>query len=83
MGMTFLVLVDAQTKWMDIHMVPSVTTQVTVDRMRSSFATVNLPGVLVTVLETRFDTFVQHPKNQLLMAWQSRLFRHSSRDSKS
>lgn len=44
----FLVVTDAQSKWMDIHMVSSTTTQVMVNRMRSTFATLGLPEVLVT-----------------------------------
>ena len=54
MGKMFIVLVDAHTKWMDIHMISSATTQVTVDR--SSFATVGLPEVLVTDNGTPFTS---------------------------
>lgn len=72
MGKMFLVLV---CKWMDIHKVASATTQVTIERMRSTSATLGLPEVLVTIIAhllqvptlsisvpaMESDTFVQHP----------------------
>ena len=48
MGHMFLLLVDAHTKWMDVHIVSSATSQSTIEKMRNSFATLGLPEMLVT-----------------------------------
>lgn len=48
MGQMFLLLVDAHTKWMDIHNVSSATFQATIEKMRKTFATLGLPEMLVT-----------------------------------
>ena len=48
MGQMFLVLIDAHTKWMDVHIVSSATSQSTVEKMRKTFATLGLPEMLVT-----------------------------------
>ena len=48
MGQMFLLLVDAHTKWMDIHIVPSATSQLTIEKMKKTFATLELPEMLVT-----------------------------------
>ena len=50
MGHMFLLLVDAHTKWMDIHIVSSATSQSTIEKMRNTFATLGLPEMLVTVV---------------------------------
>ena len=47
MGQMFLLLVDIHTKWMDVHIVPSVTSQSTIEKMRKTFATLGLPEMLV------------------------------------
>ena len=47
MGHMFLLLVDAHTKWMDVHIVSSATSQSTIEKMRNSFATLGLPEMLV------------------------------------
>lgn len=56
MGKMFLVLVDAHSKWMISTWFPSATTQVTIDRLRSTFATLGLPEVLVTDKGTSFTS---------------------------
>ena len=48
MGAMFLILVDAHSKWLDIHIVNSATSLATIEKMRSTFATHGLPEVLVT-----------------------------------
>ena len=48
MGHMFLLLVDAHTTWMDIHIVSSATSQSTIETMRNTFATLGLPEMLVT-----------------------------------
>ena len=48
LGKMFLVLVDAHTKWIDVHMTDSSTSQTTIEKMRTTFATFGLPELLVT-----------------------------------
>ena len=48
MGHMFLILVDAHSKWMEIHLTKSATLFVTNEKMRSTFATFGLPEQLVT-----------------------------------
>jgi hypothetical protein len=43
-----LVLVDAHSKWLDVHVVPNSTTATTIQRLRQSFATHGLPDLLVS-----------------------------------
>ena len=47
MGKMFLILVDAHSKWLDIHIVNSATSSSTIKKMRSTFATHGLPEMLV------------------------------------
>ena len=47
-GKMFLVIVDAHSKWMEIHITSSITTTATVELLRKSFATLGLPEVLVS-----------------------------------
>ena len=48
LGHMFLILIDAHSKWMEVHMTRSSTSLVTIEKMRSSFATLGLPEQLVT-----------------------------------
>lgn len=49
MGGYFLVIVDARTKWMDVHFTGKhCTTAVTVEKLRESFATHGLPDTVVS-----------------------------------
>ena len=55
MGGFFLVVVDARTKWMDIHYTGgNTTTAVTVEKLRESFATHGFPDSVVTDNGTYF-----------------------------
>jgi len=56
LGRMFLILVDAYSKWVDVHMVHSSTSQLTIEKMRTSFATFNLPQTLVTDNGTQFTS---------------------------
>ena len=56
MGKMFLILIDAHSKWLDVHMVTSAMSQVTIDKLRSTFATLGLPEVLVTDNGTTFTS---------------------------
>ncbi|PAA73574.1 hypothetical protein BOX15_Mlig008794g1 [Macrostomum lignano] len=47
-GKMLLVVVDAHSKWLDVHVVTSATSAVTIQKLRSSFATHGLPDVLVS-----------------------------------
>eukprot|EP00731_Ephydatia_muelleri_P039210 Em1216g2a len=44
----FLLVIDAHSKWLDVHCVQSATSAVTIDKLRSSFATHGIPSTLVT-----------------------------------
>ena len=48
LGHMFLILIGAHSKWMEIHMTKSSRSLVTIERMRSTFATLGLPEQLVT-----------------------------------
>ena len=64
MGHVFLLLVNAHTKWMDIHTVSSAISQSTIEKMRNTFATLGLPEMLVTdnssvFMSSKFTDFVK------------------------
>ena len=61
----FLVLVDANTKWVDIHVVNSSSAEVTIEKIRATFATLGLPQILVTDNGPQFTSvqFAQFTKN--------------------
>ena len=48
MGKMFLLTIDAHSKWMDIHCVKSATSSLTIDTMKSTFASHSLPEILVS-----------------------------------
>ena len=48
MGKMFLIAVDAHSKWMEVEIVNSATTQATIEHLRASFARFGLPEVVVT-----------------------------------
>ena len=56
MGKMFLIAVDAHSKWMEVEMVDSATTQATVEHLRSMFARFGLPKVLVSDNGTCFTS---------------------------
>ena len=43
-----LIIVDAYTKWIDVHITNSTSTQVTVEKLRKSFADHGLPQTVVS-----------------------------------
>ena len=43
LGRMFLILVDANTKWVEIHVVNSTSAEITIKEMRATFATLGLP----------------------------------------
>ena len=54
LGRMLPILVDAHSKWIDIHITNSATSLVTIEKMRSTFAMLGLPEVLVTDNGTAF-----------------------------
>ena len=48
MGHMFLLVVDARTKWLEVHPMKLATSQTTMELLRLSFATHGLPETLVT-----------------------------------
>ena len=54
LGRMFLILVDAHTKWIGIHITNSPTSLVTIKKMQSTFVMLGLPEVLVTDNGTAF-----------------------------
>ena len=48
LGHMVLILIDAHSKWMEVHMTKLSTSLVTIEKMRSTFATLGLPEQLVT-----------------------------------
>ena len=47
-GKLFLLLVDAHSKWMEVHIVPSTSAEATIAKLRNIFATFGLPEQLVS-----------------------------------
>ena len=56
LGRMFLILVDAHSKWIEVHPVAAATSQITIEKMRSTFATFGLPDLLVTDNGTVFTS---------------------------
>ena len=48
MGKMFLILIDAHSKWMNVHTVPSATPHSTISVLRTIFASHGLPEILVS-----------------------------------
>ena len=44
----YLILVDAHSKWIEVHITTSVTSASTIGKMISTFATFGIPEILVT-----------------------------------
>ena len=63
-GKMVLIMVDAHSKWLEALVVNSATSQTTIEKLRSVFATHELPEVLVSdngsvFTSTEFDEFVR------------------------
>ena len=56
MGKTFLVLIDAHSKWMDVHSVSSATSHSTISVLRTICASHGLPEILVSDNGTAFTS---------------------------
>ena len=85
----FLVVEDAHSKWLDVHMTSSTTTSATLELLRRSFATLGMPEVVVSDNAANFtsDEFSCFMKKMALsistlcliilplMVWQRKLSR--------
>eukprot|EP00731_Ephydatia_muelleri_P001678 Em0001g1678a len=63
-GKMFLLLVDAHSKWLEVHMMDSSTSAATIEKMKLSFACHGLPVLLVTdngsnFTSQEFETFLK------------------------
>ncbi len=47
-GKMFLIMSDAHSKWLEVHMTTTTTSAVTIDLVRKSFASLGLPEVIVS-----------------------------------
>lgn len=65
MGQYFLIVIDAYSKWPEIKVIPDMTTETTIQRLREFFATFGIPSVIVTDRGTQFtsDQFKLFLKN--------------------
>ena len=64
MGHMFLVIQDAHSKWLDAHMMHTITSSKTIEVLRTVFATHGLPRKVVTdngpsFVSQEFETFMQ------------------------
>ena len=55
-GKMFLVIVDAYSKWMEVHATSSSTSATTIELLRKTFASLGLPEVLVSDNGTTFTS---------------------------
>ena len=56
MGHNFLIIVDAHSKWLDVQIMKSTTSQATIDTLRRVFATHGLPQTIVSDNGTAFTS---------------------------
>ena len=56
MGKMFLVIIDAHSKWMDVHVTSSATAMATIEKLRVTFATRGIPVTVVTDNGTNFTS---------------------------
>ena len=52
----FLVLVDAYSKWLEVHVMKSTTSTATIEKLREIFATHGLPKTVVSDNGTNFSS---------------------------
>ena len=89
----FMVLVDAHSKWLEVHKMPSITSFYTIEKLREIFATHGLPQILVsdnatTFTSAEFKRFmdcngIRHITSartiRILMDWRKGLSKHLSK----
>ena len=52
LGKMLLIIVDAHTKWVEVHVMNSSTSEATVDRLRMTFASFGIPDTVSEVFQT-------------------------------
>lgn len=93
MGHMFLLLIDAHSKWMEVHPMASITAKATTECLRNIFAQFGLPEKLVsdnspTFVSAEFKDFLQqngikhsttfpYHPIAILMAWQNEPYKPS------
>ena len=65
LGKTLLIVVDAHSKWIDAHIVSSTSANVTIEKLRSTFATHGLPQTILSdngpaLTAVEFQEFLKH-----------------------
>ena len=48
LGKMYLVLIDAYSKWMEVHITSGATSAITIAKMKTTFSSLGLPQILVT-----------------------------------
>ena len=56
MGKMFLLIIDAHSRWLEVHMTSSSTSSATIELLRRSFATLGLPETVVSDNGTNFTS---------------------------
>ena len=56
MGKMFLIIIDAHSKWLDVHCVNTATAETTIAKLKSTFATHGLPEMIVSDNGTMFTS---------------------------
>ena len=64
MGKMFLLIIDAHSRWMEIHCVNSATSSATIEKLRTTFASHGLPEIVVSdngsnFVSSEFKSFLQ------------------------
>ena len=68
-----LVIVDAFTKWLEVHVMNSSTAESTVEKLRTTFATFGIPETVVydngtCFVSEVFQTFMRRKEGHLYLA---------------
>lgn len=63
LGKMFLILIDAYSKWPEVHIMTDITATSTIEKCKQIFATFGLPQVIVT---DNGRTFISHDFQQFL-----------------
>ena len=56
LGKMFLLIIDAHSKWMEVHMTTSATSLITISLLRKTFAALGLPDVVVSDNASNFTS---------------------------